>query len=55
MYLNREDNRKDLEAESEMYTEEVRKAYEYLAREGRFEGGMMPAVPPLREWTSYDF
>jgi nucleoporin NUP42 len=44
-----------VEGRPEEYTEAVREAYEYVAREGRFKDGIMPNVPPKREWVSWDF
>jgi nucleoporin NUP42 len=44
-----------IEGRPEEYTEEVKKAYEYMKVEGRFKDGVMPSVPPKREWISWDF
>jgi nucleoporin NUP42 len=43
------------EAEPEQYTEEVKKAYEYARKNGGFEGGMIPLIPPKQEWCRWDF
>jgi len=43
-----------VEGRPEEYTEAVREAYEYVAKEGRFKDGIMPNVPPKREWVSWD-
>ena len=43
------------EAEPEQYTDEVKNAYEYARRNGGFEGGMIPLIPPKQEWCQWDF
>lgn len=43
----------DLQAQEEEYTEEVKEQYRVLHETGRF--GVMPRVPPMREWVGYDF
>ncbi|RMZ85789.1 hypothetical protein DV737_g360, partial [Chaetothyriales sp. CBS 132003] len=53
--LNKDSKRKDLEAEDDEYTEEVKEMYEYLKREGAWRGGKVPLVPPMRQWVDYDF
>ncbi|KAE9369623.1 hypothetical protein N431DRAFT_380850 [Stipitochalara longipes BDJ] len=43
------------EAEPELYTEDVKNAYEHARRNGVFDGGMIPLVPPKQEWCQWDF
>lgn len=33
---------------------ELRAIYEAVASKGEFAGGVMPEVPPVREWVRYD-
>ncbi|RMZ87600.1 hypothetical protein DV736_g5172, partial [Chaetothyriales sp. CBS 134916] len=54
-HLNKDSKRKDLEAEDDEYTEEVKEMYKYLKREGAWRGGKVPLVPPMRQWVDYDF
>ncbi|RMZ75723.1 hypothetical protein DV738_g5355, partial [Chaetothyriales sp. CBS 135597] len=54
-HLNKDTKRKDLEAEDDEYTEEIRKMYEYLKLEGAWRDGKVPLVPPMRQWVDYDF
>ena len=55
MHLNKADKKNDLEAGDDAYTDVVKEQYEYLHRTGKFKDGIMPSVPPMREWVSYDF
>ncbi len=43
------------EAEPEKYTEEVKTAYENARRNGVFDGGVIPLVPPKQAWCQWDF
>ncbi|RMD40139.1 hypothetical protein DV735_g4976, partial [Chaetothyriales sp. CBS 134920] len=54
-HLNKDTKRKDLEAEDDEYTAEVREMYEYLKIEGAWREGKVPLVPPMRQWVDYDF
>ncbi|KAL2410620.1 Nucleoporin AMO1 [Exophiala dermatitidis] len=53
--LNREDKIADTQGQLEEYTDDIRDRYKYLFEEGRFRDGKIPLVPPLREWSVYDF
>ena len=53
--MGREDNVADLVAEQDTYTEDIRQQFAYLFEMGTFKDGKMPAVPPMREWSVYDF
>lgn len=44
-----------VEGRPEEYTGAVKEAYEYLAKNGMFKDGIMPHVPPKREWVNWDF
>lgn len=46
---------KDTEAPPEAYDATTRAAYEVFVNTGKFQGGIMPEVPPLREWCTWDF
>ena len=43
------------EAEPELYTEDVKRAYENARKNGVFDGGLLPLVPPKQEWCQWDF
>lgn len=47
--------RLDFEGEEEDYEGGVQAAYEELYETGEFKDGLLPMVPPKREWVSYDF
>ena len=44
-----------VQGRDEEYTEEVREAYENMNMEGKFRDGIMPEVPPKKEWVNWDF
>jgi nucleoporin NUP42 len=46
---------KDTEMEVSQYDESIKTAYMHLQQSGSFEGGVMPMMPPRREWCSFDF
>ncbi|KLU85435.1 CCCH zinc finger domain-containing protein, variant [Magnaporthiopsis poae ATCC 64411] len=46
---------KDTEAPPEAYDAATRAAYEAFVNTGKFQGGIMPETPPLREWCTWDF
>jgi len=43
------------EVEPEKYTEEVKTAYQNARRNGVFDGGVIPLVPPKQAWCQWDF
>jgi nucleoporin NUP42 len=43
------------EAAPELYTDDVKKAYENARINGVFDGGVLPLVPPKQEWCQWDF
>lgn len=53
--LNREDKIHDTQGSEGEYTAEITEQYKYLFNEGRFRAGIIPLVPPMREWDVYDF
>jgi nucleoporin NUP42 len=46
---------KDTEMEDEAYDESTKAVYMYLRETGSFQGGIMPFLPPKREWCLWDF
>jgi nucleoporin NUP42 len=46
---------KDTEMEGLAYDESIKRAYMHALQSGTFQGGVIPAVPPKREWCLYDF
>ena len=46
---------KDTELDDAAYSPETKAAYEQFVRNGSFAGGVMPVVPPKREWCLFDF
>jgi nucleoporin NUP42 len=54
--LNAPGKKDDLEGKADDYTQAVKEAYIQLLTKGEFgDAGMMPTVPPMREWCSFDF
>ena len=45
----------DTEMDGSLYDEATEAAYMHLRQTGSFAGGVMPMLPPKREWCSYDF
>ncbi len=45
----------DVQQVEEVYTEEVKQAYQRFAETGAFEVGKLPTVAPMREWAAFDF
>ena len=43
------------ELDDKAYTEETKQAYLYMREKGSFKDGMMPLLPPKREWCLWDF
>ncbi|KAK4992480.1 hypothetical protein LTR66_006269 [Elasticomyces elasticus] len=43
-----------VEPPPEAYTKEHEKAYEWMREKGEFLGGVMPLMPPRREWIRWD-
>ncbi|KAJ5115828.1 hypothetical protein N7456_000176 [Penicillium angulare] len=46
---------RDSQAKEEEYTPEVTEMYQFFLTNGYFKDGIIPAVPPKREWISFDF
>lgn len=46
---------KDTQVDESMYDDEIEAAYLHAKQAGSFQGGMMPLVPPKREWCQWDF
>jgi nucleoporin NUP42 len=46
---------RDSQGKPEEYTPEVVEAYQFFLQNGHFKDGKIPAVPPQREWISFDF
>ena len=46
---------RDSEGKSEEYTPEIAAQYEFFLKNGYFKDGLIPPVPPKREWISWDF
>ncbi|KAG9243249.1 hypothetical protein BJ878DRAFT_568630 [Calycina marina] len=45
----------ETEEDGSKYTEEIEEAYLHLRLNGEFKDGVMPMVPPRKEWSSYEF
>ncbi|KAI9743244.1 MAG: hypothetical protein M1818_003090 [Claussenomyces sp. TS43310] len=43
------------EAEDELYDDAIKSAYMHVRQTGSFPDGIMPLVPPRREWCLWDF
>jgi nucleoporin NUP42 len=43
------------ELDDKAYTEDTKEVYLYLREKGSFKDGVMPLVPPKREWCLWDF
>lgn len=46
---------RDSQAKPEEYTPEIEQMYKFYLDNGYFKDGVIPAVPPKREWISFDF
>ena len=46
---------KTVDLPDEVYDEATKADYRYLKQTGTFKDGIMPALPPKREWCSWDF
>lgn len=46
---------RDVEAAPEEYTPEVEAQYKFFNENGYFKDGIIPSVPPKKEWNSWDF
>lgn len=46
---------KDTEMDDAKYNEAIKTAYTHLQQSRSFKGGIMPAIPPKREWCAFDF
>ncbi len=46
---------KDTGVDDALYDEKTEAAYKYAKQNGSFQGGMMPLLPPKREWCHWDF
>ncbi|KAI9822286.1 MAG: hypothetical protein M1827_000004 [Pycnora praestabilis] len=46
---------KDTEVGDEKYDDVIKGAYLFMREQGSFQGGVMPEVPPKREWCKWDF
>ncbi|KAJ5111218.1 hypothetical protein N7532_001753 [Penicillium argentinense] len=46
---------RDAEGKPEEYTPEIEEAYKFFIENGYFKDGVLPSVPPKREWVSFDF
>jgi len=47
--------KKSEELPEESYDEGVREKYRFLKEHGVFEGGLIPELPPRREWVGWNF
>ncbi|KAJ5613951.1 hypothetical protein N7528_007605 [Penicillium herquei] len=54
-YIHPEDNKTPSQGEPEDYTPEIEEMYKYFLANGCFKDGVIPKVPPKREWISFDF
>jgi len=45
----------ETEADASNYTAEIEAAYSHLRLDGEFQDGVMPMIPPKKEWSSYEF
>ncbi|PVH76025.1 hypothetical protein DL98DRAFT_574676 [Cadophora sp. DSE1049] len=46
---------KDTQVDESMYDDTIEAAYLHAKQTGSFQGGMMPLLPPKREWCHWDF
>ena len=46
---------KTIELPDSLYSASVQDDYSYLKEKGAFKGGLMPEVPPKKEWCTWDF
>ncbi|KAJ6111863.1 hypothetical protein N7523_007924 [Penicillium sp. IBT 18751x] len=46
---------RDSQGKPEDYTPEIEQMYQFYLDNGYFKDGIIPAVPPKREWISFDF
>ncbi|KAJ5652099.1 hypothetical protein N7507_009525 [Penicillium longicatenatum] len=46
---------RDSQGKEEEYTPEIIEMYQFFLANGYFKDGIIPAVPPKREWISFDF
>lgn len=46
---------RDVEAAPEEYTPEIEAQYKFFMEKGYFKDGIIPSVPPKKEWNSWDF
>ena len=47
--------KKSEELPEEVYDEEIREGYRVLREKGVFKGGLIPELPPRREWVGWNF
>ena len=45
----------ETEVDASRYTTEIKAAYSHLRLDGEFQDGVMPMIPPRKEWSSYEF
>ncbi|KAJ5289012.1 hypothetical protein N7478_002042 [Penicillium angulare] len=46
---------RDSQGKEQEYTPEVEEMYQFFLNNGYFKDGIIPAVPPKKEWVSFDF
>jgi nucleoporin NUP42 len=46
---------KDTEMDDAKYDDSIKTAYKNLQQSSSFQGGVMPMIPPRREWCTFDF
>lgn len=46
---------KDTEMEESRYNDGIKSTYAHLQQSRSFQGGVMPLIPPRREWCMFDF
>lgn len=46
---------RDVEAAPDEYTPEVEAQYKFFMENGYFKDGVLPSVPPKKEWNTWDF
>lgn len=46
---------RDSQGKADQYTPEVEEAYKFFLDNGYFKDGVIPSVPPKRDWISFDF
>lgn len=46
---------RDSQAKAEEYTPEVEEMYKFYLENGYFKDGVIPSVPPKKDWISFDF